>query len=265
MDKKKIALMFVCLNENYWPYLKQIVEDAQKYFLTNHEVDILAWSDLTDVESYGAKHVFHTEPVGWPYPTLMRYHLFLQQEEILKEYDYIFYLDVDMRIVGEVGEEILGEGLTMVEHPMYALRREYIPPYEPNQESTAYIPRFGAVVNEKGKKWFKPLYAAGGLQGGKTDIFITAMKEMKKNIDIDFNRNYIAIWNDESHWNKYLFTYQGPLVALTPSYVYPDSMINEYYVKVWGCNYEPKIITLTKPFSTSKEAGDEIRARLESM
>lgn len=210
--------------------------------------------------------VFPTEPIEWPYPTLMRYHLFLQQEETLKEYDQIFYLDVDMRIVDTVGDEILSEGLTMAEHPMYSLRREYIPPYEPNMKSTAFIPRLGAVIiNEAGQPWFKPFYAAGGFQGGTSTEFIKAMKEMRKNVDRDSNNNYIAIWNDESHWNKYLFNYTGYLKVLSPSYVYPDSLIQEYYTKVWGKNYKPIIVTLTKKFTTSKEAGDDLRNRLQSM
>ncbi|MEK6880981.1 MAG: hypothetical protein AABY22_15280, partial [Nanoarchaeota archaeon] len=75
--------------------------------------------------------VFPTEPIEWPMPTLMRYHLFLQQEEYLKKFDHIFYIDVDMRITDWIGEEILGDGLTAAQHPMYALRANYHPPYEP--------------------------------------------------------------------------------------------------------------------------------------
>lgn len=263
MPRQKVALLFICLNSNYWPYLRQVVEDARKYFLKNHQVDFFTWSDMPETD-YGAT-VFPTEPVTWPYPTLMRYHLFLQQEEILKDYDYIFYLDVDMRIVDEVGDEILGQGLTLAEHPMYSLRRDYIPPYEPNPNSAAFIPRFGCIIQENGIPRFKPLYAAGGFQGGKSAEFIKAMKEMRRTIDKDFTNNYNAIWNDESHWNKYLSQYTGQITALTPSYVYPDSLINEYYIKIWGCNYPPKIITLTKPFTTSKQAGSELKDKLASM
>ena len=81
---------------------------------------------------------------------------------------------------------------------------------------------------------------------------------MKKNIDMDFNNNYIAIWNDESHWNRYLFDHE-PAVVLSPSYICPDSLIDEYYVKIWGKKYEPKIITLTKPFSLSSQGAQEIQ------
>ena len=169
-----------------------------------------------------------------------------------------------MRITVWIGEEILGDGLTAATHPMYYLRKELIPPYEPNEQSTAYIKRTGRVIEENGKKRFEPLYYAGGFQGGKTDNFIKAMKVMRANIEKDFNNNYIAIWNDESHFNRYLFD-NPPSVILSPAYIYPDSLIAEYYVKIWGRNYSPKIMTLTKAFSTTKEGGADVSKLMATM
>lgn len=259
VPKYKVGLMFICINQHYWPYGKQIIEDAKLLFLPGHDVEILLWSDMPNYPetkdiNYGAT-VFAVDSVGWPYPTLMRYHLILNQEDYLKKFDYIFFLDCDMRIVGVVGDEILPQsGLTMAQHPMYALRQSFWNPYEPNPQSSAYFKQPGRILQVDGKTLFQPLYAAGGFQGGKTADFIKAMKAMKKTIDEDFGRNYIARWNDESHWNRYLFD-NPPSVVLSPSYVYPDSMIEEYYKKLWGCDYPKKIITLTKPFSVSSEGG----------
>ena len=87
---------------------------------------------------------------------------------------------------------------------------------------------------------------------------------MRKNIDEDFNNNYIAIWNDESHWNHYLHD-NTPSVILNPAYIYPDSLIAEYYVKIWGRNYSPKIMTLTKSFSTTSEGGAEVSKLIATM
>lgn len=215
---------------------------------------------IIDVRKNGVT-IFPTEPMDWPMPTLMRYHLFLQQEEILSQFDYIFYIDVDMQITDWVGEEVLGD-LTAAQHPMYALRDSYYPPYEPNPDSKAYIKLPGKLSVEK--KEFKQYYYAGGFQGGKSESFIKAMKVMRKNIDDDFSRNYIARWNDESHWNKYLSD-NPPEVVLNPGYIYPDSLISQYYVKLWGRNYSPKIMTLTKKFTTSAEGGAATAKLLETL
>jgi hypothetical protein len=268
LPKYKVGLMFVCINQPYWQYMEPVIEGAKQMFLPGHDVEIMCWSDMPNYPevaqvNYGAT-IFPTDSVEWPYPTLMRYHLFLQQEEYFKKFDYLFYLDLDMRIVNIVGDEILGNGLTASQHPMYAVQKPLIPPYEPNPNSASYIPRPGRIVEEDGKKRFEPLYFAGGFQGGTTETFIPAMKETKKLIDRDLNQNYIPVWNDESAWNRYLFD-NPPAVVLDPSYVYPDSMINEYYVKVWGRNYPPKIITLTKPFTVSAEGGAAAQEMMQKL
>lgn len=261
-NKHKIALLGVCLGKDYWPFMSPMIESAKKFLLKGSEIDFLVWSDMPTKDLPQAT-IYPTEPMGWPAPTLCRYNLFLEQEERLKEYDYVYYCDADMLFVSRVGEEILGEGLTAAQHPMYALSQEYVPPYEPNPKSTAYIPRVGRILEKGDKKKFQPLYYAGGFQGGRPEVFIQAMKEMKKNIDTDLSKGYISIWNDESHWNKYLFK-NPPAVVLSPSYIYPDSLIKSYYQsKIWGRSYCPKLITLTKKFSMSKDGGVALQQMLQ--
>lgn len=257
--KYKVAFVFICLNQPYWEFAKTMFDSAQKFFLRNHYVDYFFWSDMPQDTLKGVT-VIPTEPVSWPYPTLLRYNLFLNEEERLKEYDYIFYCDVDMKFVAPVGDEILGDGLTMAQHPMYAVRKEYVPPYEPNPDSSAYIKRPGRTLNGR----VEPLYAAGGFQGGRSADFLEAMKVMKRAIDDDFSKDYVAIWNDESHWNKYLFDHP-PAVVLSPSYVYPDSLVKNYYTKVWGRNYVPKLVTLTKQFTLTKEGGNNVQQTITTL
>jgi hypothetical protein len=262
LEKKyKVALVCICLNENYWPFAKEMMEGAKRFFLPGHQTDFFFWSDMP--ESFGAT-VFPTEPVPWPYPTLLRYNLFLQQEDKIKDYDYIFYCDIDMKFVNIVGDEILGEGITAAQHPMYALDKKFWPPYEPNEFSASYIKRPGRVIEDNGQPRFMPLYFAGGFQGGKAKEFIEAMRECKKLIEKDMNVNYIPIWNDETAWNKYLFE-NPPAVILTPSYIYPDSLIKEYYEPIWGCSYQPKLVTITKKFTLSKEGGDATQQMIKQL
>jgi len=260
---KKIALVCICLNQPYWEFVRPMIASAREFFLSSHNVDYFLWSDMPEENDMGAT-VIPTEPIEWPMPTLLRYNLFLQQEQKLKEYDYIFYCDADMRFVSTVGDEILGDGLTAAQHPMYALRKQYIPPYEPNQMSTAYIKRAGTIMFENGSPRLEPVYAAGGFQGGKTEDFIKAMKVMKQRIDEDLANDYIAIWNDESHWNRYLLD-NPPAVVLSPSYVYPDSLIKSYYEKLWGRNFLPRIITITKKFTLSKEGGQAVNQTIQNL
>jgi hypothetical protein len=259
--KPKIALLSICLNEQYWPYAQRLYETVAENLLKGHEIDKYIWSDMPEAHSFGAT-VFETEPATWPLPTLMRYHLFLREEETLAKYDYLLYIDIDMVIVGEVGDEILPKkGLIAAIHPMYTNKKgfEYAP-FEPNPESAAYI-------DEK-EFWKNPTaYYAGGFQGGTAKAFIKAMKVLKKNTDTDFNNNYVARWNDESHWNKLCHDVMKPEVVLDPSYIYPDSLIEEYYNPIWPENhgYTPKIMTITKPFTLSKAGGDAVQEHVKKL
>lgn len=288
LPKYKVAFCWICLNEPYWQYAETMINGAKQFFLPGHDVDYFVWSDMpadklllkkkeeknayadgynaaieeSQNQKFGAT-IFPTAPVEWPLPTLMRYHLFLQQEELLSKYDYIFYCDVDMKFVNVVGDEILGKGLTAALHPGYAIKKEFWPPYEPNKQSTAFINRPGLVINEGNKKRFMPMYFAGGFQGGRSKEWFKAMKDMKQMVDKDMAMNYTSVWNDESYWNKYLERTPDDLTVLTPSYIYPDSLIEEYYVKLWGCNYTPKLMTLTKSFTVSKEGGNAVQQMIK--
>ena len=45
---------------------------------------------------------------------------------------------------------------------------------------------------------------------------------MSDRIDSDLKKNIIAVWHDETHWNKYL-SETLPSKILTPSYCYPET------------------------------------------
>jgi len=295
VPKKKVLLMFICTNPQYWQYIRDAITTARQYFLPDHDVDFLLFTDWSKEAGEAemqrtAQSVIGAIPEGqpkpaqvqvadlrslpkdievvpidamvWPYPTLFRYHAMLRERKRLEKYDALYYSDIDMRYVSYVGDEVLGEGLTLARHPMYALKRNFIPPYEPNKESASFIPRPGRVVTEPdGKKRYDPIYLAGGFQGGETKAFIKLMEACKKKIDIDLDqRNYIPIWNDESVVNSVMFEHQDWMekaIILSPSYIYPDSLIDTYYTKLWGRNYTPRIVTLTKPFTIKKLTEEE--------
>jgi len=311
LPRHKVALLFICLNAQYWDLAKNVLEGAKRFFLPGHDVDIFLWTDIAKPgdaarwekakEEIRTAHFFNyqgmtvkkekideisnnaetaykqakesseyiyntankitlfpTEALPWPAPTLYRYHVFLQQEQKLKDYDYIYYCDIDMLFANYIGDEIISD-LVAAQHPMYALKKDLWMPSEPNPESTAYIKRPGQIINDNGKPRFMPQYYAGGFQGGKAKNFIDAWKVIKKNIDEDENKlNYHALWNEQAHWNKYLFD-NPPTLVLTPSFIYPDSLIKEYYEPIWGCSYPPKLITLTKKFSLKTLTEQEMK------
>lgn len=255
----------ISTGENYHQYIDPTIETAKKYLLVNHEKEFFLWTD--DKNPHDAT-ILKAENVGMPWATLMRYHLFLQEEERLSKFDYIFYVDCDMLFVDFVGDEILGNGLTATQHPGYAFKtleemdfqeRMWFYPFERNPQSAAYFPK-------------PEYYFAGGFQGGKTEAFLKAMWSCKRAIDQDLNMNFVARWHDESHWNRYCWE-NTPSIILDPSYCFPVGYPTpeppyqtiEVYKRIWGKEIKnPRLLCLTKKHNLSKEGGAAINTILKS-
>jgi histo-blood group ABO system transferase len=169
----------------------------------------------------------------WPGPTLHRYHTFLKAKKYLSAFDYLFYVDVDMRFVAPVGKEIFSNNITATLHPGYV---NEIGSPERRPESVAAIP-----FDVKNK------YFCGGFNGGFSGAYFGMAAELAWGIDKDAEKGITAIWHDESHLNRYLYDHP-PSKILDPSYCYPEGA-NEHYKNKWaaaGINPTPKILALTK-------------------
>ena len=126
--------------------------------------------------------------------------MFLQAEEKLKKYDYIYFFNANSEIRRPIGEEILPDdsGLAMGiwpgkrehQHPMFF-------PYERNKKSLAYVAPHGKNYT----------YFMGGLNGGTSKAYLQMIHTLSDNIRDDYNRGIIAKAHDESHINAYLRTH----------------------------------------------------------
>lgn len=179
------ALVLICTGRNYWRFLQPAVESAKKFF----PADILLLTDC-GIQFDVAKQVYIPH-AGWPNVTLMRYHVMLKQREWLSQYKHIFYLDIDMQVVSQVGDEILSDGITACVHTAYAGG-----PGTPEEN-----PHSAAYVNRNNIK----AYYTGCFIGGKASAFFSLMEGICKSTDIDNANGFLARWHDESHLNRYLY------------------------------------------------------------
>lgn len=218
---KKIGLILISTNK-YKIFVKPLIESARNFFLNNHEVTYYLFTDSDEFNDLGDDVVINKiEHLEWPMITLYRYKTFVKHKDILSTEDYLFYCDIDMRFVDNIGDEILGDLVATI-HPGF-LGGRGTPETKP--QSTAYIHPNDELV-----------YYAGGFNGGSSSNFLEMSEQIDKNIDIDSNNGIIAIWHDESHLNKF-FTKNKPTTILSPSYCYPES---------WNLNYTKKLLALDK-------------------
>jgi histo-blood group ABO system transferase len=204
----------------YIRFVDPLIQSAKKHFCRNHNVTFFVF---TDQEYNAPEHTVRIEQqrLGWPYDTMMRYQMYFDNWHMISDQDYLYACDADMLFVGDVGDEILGERVATLHPGFYRCRGTY----ETDLRSQA------CVRPNEGKHYF-----AGGFYGGNKNSFLHILETNLRHIKADLSRGIIAIWHDESHWNRYCIDF-APTVILSPSYCYPQS---------WHLPFEKKLLALDK-------------------
>jgi hypothetical protein len=207
----------------YERFVKDLVESCESNFLTECEKSYYVFTD-SDVSNVSPKiKVRDQKKLGWPYDTMMRFHMFNSiSEELYKDTDYLFFLNANMKPISKIGKEVIPEGefnyVGMI-HPSFYNAPEYSLPYERRDESTSKID-VGS-----GSKYFQ-----GCFNGGKTEHFLKMSEDLSKMLDEDLKNGTYPIWHDESLLNKY-YNGRTDILQLDPSYGYPEKSPNQvdYY------------------------------------
>lgn len=229
----RVALCVMATGK-YDVYAENMIASARTYFLTNHDVHYFIFTDGTITDADDVTRVFQKR-LGWPHDTLMRFAVYLKHKDLFDTYDYIFALDADMRFVAPVEEKILST-LVATQHPGYVNQRGT---YESNKKSKAY------VGSHEGQYYF-----AGGFYGGTRGAFFDMMQAVVANIESDLKYNYIAVWHDESHLNRYFIDHQ-PTKILSPAYCYPENANFAHYKAIQ--NIKKRIIAIDKNHSEARK------------
>lgn len=231
----KICILNIATNK-YINFVENLLESVEENFLNGHEISALVFTNHEIEEVSNNVKISRIEHEDWPIPTLKRYHYFIKEKEYISQFDYCFYMDVDMKIVNKVGDEIFGD-LVATKHPGFFNKSPNECSYERRSISSAYVP-FG-----EGKTYY-----AGGFNGGKPEHFLKMSQDIVDNIENDFKKNVISVWHDESHMNRYLID-NPPTLELSPSYCYPEPALKNPEGWIVSKYYEPKILALLKDHS----------------
>lgn len=220
---KQVGVCFVATGK-YLQYVPRVVQSCIRRLLKPHPLSFFVFTDAPDDlndEMFAPcqYRTYSVERQGFPGDTLYRYHYMLQAEAELQKLDHVFYMDVDYWVCNVPEEKLLlSDGLVGVANMHDFYRRDGdvhsgTPDNQPN--STAYIAP-GQRMDH---------YYCGGFQGGSSAAFLQACRDIKANIDQDDQNQVMALWHDESHWNRYLLDHK-PSAVLSQSYVFPEQCLN---------------------------------------
>jgi histo-blood group ABO system transferase len=146
--------------------------------------------------------------------TLGRYHLIKKLKNYPKK-DYYYYIDADMLVTDTIGDEIFGNRVAAI-HGKFKKKPGN---FDRNPKSLAFVP------DEITRPYF-----CGGFQGGKN--YVDDAEILADRIDTDFKNGIIALWHDESHWNRYCLDFP------------PDTILSHRYCSQKG--KDAKILIVKK-------------------
>ncbi|XP_071982746.1 histo-blood group ABO system transferase 2-like isoform X2 [Engystomops pustulosus] len=219
--------LFVFGVKKYIRFLLPFLESAERHFMVGHNVTYYVFTDkVNDVvkPKIAEGRILQLHHVAadqrWQDVSMRRMETLtvFTKERMPKEIDYLVCADVDMVFNDHVGVEILGDLVATI-HPGYFLSDTKSFPYERRPVSAAYIPH--------GQGDF---YYMAALYGGKVDEIYKLSMACHKGIVEDKKKDIEAIWQEESHLNRYL-VYNKPTKILSPEYLWDNNLPNGEYIK----------------------------------
>ena len=210
----KIGLLIMATGK-YIIFVEPLLKSARTHFCPNHQVTFFIFTDKQAPVSPDVVSIYQPK-LGWPFDTMMRNQVYASHRDLLESQDYLFACDADMLFVDTVGDEILGERVATM-HPGFVGKRGS---YETSSCSLA------CVNQNEGECYF-----AGGFYGARCEEFLNIATTLAKRVNNDLEQGVIAVWHDESHWNRYCID-NKPTVILNPSYCYPEELDLPYPKKL---------------------------------
>ena len=181
---------------DYTIYYEDYIQNMVKYFMPKYKKIFYIVTDDKNLKTYNQNiQFYYTEKIGYPYETLYRYKYFLQFTNI--EADIIYFLQSNARCYTYINDDILPDlsGYIFTLHAWQMQLSYHNYTYDKNINSTAFID----ITQNK-----QYVYIGGRFHGGLKNKFIEMYKLLDNNISIDEQNDYIALWHDESHLNKFV-------------------------------------------------------------
>ena len=244
MENIKYTIISIATGSRYLRYWQDLVVSLNKYVLEPERIRLIILTDKRkEATEFCKSQKLNTEiveipPYKWPEATLLRYQEIYKVKHLVNT-DYCIYLDADMLVLANLPSILTPKswinGIALVLHPGYwrpkglKLMKYYfsnprklasdlklkllnggLGAWEKNPQSHAFVHRAK-----------RRHYVCGGAWFGATEAFFQMVEYCQQNVRLDLEQNYIAIWHDESHLNKWSIENNSSL--LPPSFCFdPD-------------------------------------------
>uniref|UniRef100_A0A8C1T9E8 Globoside alpha-1,3-N-acetylgalactosaminyltransferase 1-like n=1 Tax=Cyprinus carpio TaxID=7962 RepID=A0A8C1T9E8_CYPCA len=227
----------------YVGFVKDFLESAEQHYFVGFRVHYYLFTDqpeLVPEVKMGENHSLTVRKVQslnrWQDISMGRMEKLekLIENELASNANYIFCLDIDTKFYGHWGVESLGR-LVGVIHPwLFDTSRDRFT-YERRPKSQAYIPAGEGDY-----------YYAGAAFGGSLENVHNLTKTCREQMSIDVANSIEAVWQEESHLNKY-FLLNKPSKLLSTEYMWRDINESAAQIKIVRFTNVPKIYAEVRP------------------
>ena len=192
----------------YIQLANQLVESMEKYFCTDKRVSVYVhyfvitdnteWApSISPVNLNRNYSIIYQRQVMWPQNTLNRFKIIARNfaEFGFSSFDYLYWLDADMKMVDHVCEDIFGD-LVATMHPHYYMSNKEYPYESSNTRSRAYIDQ---------RHRYEHSYYVGSFFGGSPLEMCKLIMTCHTNIQYDNTQlnGFVAKMHYESHLNRF--------------------------------------------------------------
>lgn len=231
----RVGVLYICTGK-YTAFFEEAYETAKHNLFPGCSLHFYVWTDREeDIPVADDVTVFHKEHKPWPDATLSRFETFCSQREVLEKEDVLVFINANLRFEQPVeGTQTLPVSGTPQQ--MFCVRHlQFISAFrdvyslvslrintEHNPQSTAYIAHDEIPY----------LYCAGGFYGGYATSFLDMCAELADAVKKDAEQGIVAIWHDESYFNRFRLNNPTSFRVLTPSYCLPELEKNCPYQRI---------------------------------
>lgn len=212
--EKNVAFIFIGTGK-YVDFFEDYYDSVFASFMPTVKKTIFAFTDRPDHWLFDQPNVKVCEikHQDWPFITLKRFEFMTQALDELKEFSDVIFMDADMYVAADIGEEFLGSynKLFGVQHPGQFIYGD-VCEFEGNSESTAYVPEFKRTTYRQGCFW-----------GGSNPYITEMIESLSEAVKVDLENDIIAAWHDESHLNRYFSDRPEDVETLHAGYAHPQN------------------------------------------
>ena len=230
--------LVVSATGTYVSWLDGLILSAETFFMRKAEVHYFILTDRKTLPfgPVDRMHLLHQPLLGWPYDSMFRHQLYLKSRLSFSRMDFVLVLDADVAFVADVGEEILGETVGVMQSYFFG-RTASFSPFERIGKSAAVV-SFADGANA--------CYYAGGVFGGSPSGFARLLQRTTLLMEWDMAMNMTAEHDDESYLNKAFFLFP-PNVSLGGNYIFPEPPADRAWDLKnvsWSAAFKPRIHNL---------------------